>query len=291
MQTRKPCVAGQFYPAQHDSCIEQISQCITDVDWNQPLPDSIAAGIVPHAGWFFSGHIAASVFNAIKQIHQKVNTFIIFGAAHSYADNLPVVYDKGSWLTPLGEVAIDEELADQIIKTETAVSNLRVHINEHSIEVQVPFIEYMFPGAKIVPIITAPRNSAIELGYAVGEIIKNEKDKKIICLGSTDLTHYGPRYGFDPVGGGPEALKWAFEVNDVKFINLALSLEPQQLLVEAAENCNACGSGAAAAVVAAAKKLEKSRGILLAHENSNDIMIKKMNRASSEAVGYAAIIF
>ncbi|MHC4725677.1 MAG: AmmeMemoRadiSam system protein B [Planctomycetota bacterium] len=119
---------------------------------------------------------------------------------------------------------------------------------------------------------------------------KNE-NKKIVCIGSTDLTHYGPRYGFTPMGVNTEALKWADNVNDRMFIDLALKLEPESLLASAAENCNACGAGAAAAAIAAAKKLGKTEGLLLAHTNSNEIMLRNMHTPSADSVGYAAIIF
>lgn len=291
MQTRKPIVAGQFYPGQNDSCIDRINECRDAETLTETLPETIVAGIVPHAGWTFSGNLAALVFSAIRQQHEKVHTFVIFGAAHGYFGSLPAVYNRGSWITPLGEIFIDEELADDVLNAAPSVSDLSAHRNEHSIEVQVPFIQYLFPGAKILPIIVPPREQAVTLGRSVAELIAENERKKIVCIGSTDLTHYGPRYGFTPMGVNSEALKWANTVNDRKFIDLALKLEPERLLASAAENCNACGGGAAAAAIAAAKKLGKTKGLLLAHTNSNDVMLRTMNTTSADSVGYAAIIF
>jgi AmmeMemoRadiSam system protein B len=291
MQTRKPIVAGQFYPGQHNSCVDEVNEYIAQIPVFDELPEEIAAGIVPHAGWMFSGAPALMVFSAIKQRHEKVNTFVIFGAAHSYFSSVPGVYDRGSWLTPMGEVVIDEELADKLLKTGAAQSNPDVHRSEHSIEVQVPFIQYLFAGAKILPIVTPPMQQALKLGEAVGEIISAEGNKKIVCIGSTDLTHYGPRYGFTPMGTGADALKWSTEVNDRKFIDLALKLDPEGMLASSTENCNACGGGAAAAAVAAAKKLGKTKGLLLAHTDSNKVMKEKMGTSSADSVGYAAIVF
>ncbi len=291
MQKRKPIVAGQFYPGQHDSCIDEINECLDARVLSEPLPETIVAGIVPHAGWTFSGSLAAMVFSAIKQQHEKVHTFVIFGAAHGYFGQSPAVYDKGSWLTPVGEVAIDEELADAVLSTGSAVSDTGAHRAEHSIEVQVPFMQYLFPGTKILPIIVPPREQAIALGTSVGNIISEDENKKIVCIGSTDLTHYGPRYGFTPMGVSVDALKWADSVNDQKFIELALMLEPERLLATAAENCNACGAGAAAAAITAAKRTGKNEGLLLAHTNSNEVMLRKMGTTSADSVGYAAIVF
>ncbi|HUU19989.1 MAG TPA: AmmeMemoRadiSam system protein B [Sedimentisphaerales bacterium] len=291
MQKRKPIVAGQFYPGQHNSCIDEINECLDARTLSEPLPETIVAGIVPHAGWTFSGSLAAMVFSAVKQQHEKVHTFVIFGAAHGYFGQSPAVYDRGSWITPLGEVAIDEELADAVLSTGSAVSDTSAHRAEHSIEVQVPFMQYLFPGAKILPIIVPPREQAVALGTSVGNIINKDVHKKIVCIGSTDLTHYGPRYGFTPMGVSADALKWADSVNDQKFIDLALQLEPERLLASAAENCNACGPGAAAAAITAAKQVGKTEGLLLAHANSNEVMLRKMGTTSADSVGYAAIVF
>ena len=291
MQTRKPVVAGQFYPGQHDSCVDEVNECLEARTLSEPLPEAIVAGIVPHAGWTFSGSLAAVVFSAIKQRHEKVHTFIVFGAAHGYFGRSPAVYDRGSWITPLGEVAVDEELADAVLSTGPAVSDPSAHISEHSIEVQIPFIQYLFAGAKILPILVPPGQQAVALGTSVGQIISRDEQKKIVCIGSTDLTHYGPRYGFTPMGVSADALKWADSVNDQKFIDLALELEPERLLASAAENCNACGPGAAAAAIKAAKQIGKTEGLLLAHTNSNEVMLRKMGTTSADSVGYAAIVF
>ena len=307
MQARKPIVAGQFYPAQRSNCIDHIKQCLQGKEIPQSrsgpsrdglagmakplLPETIVAGIVPHAGWTFSGDLAAMVFSAIKNRHKKVDTFVIFGAAHGYFGESPAVYDEGTWMTPLGEVGVDEKLAQAVLSTGAAVNDSSAHSFEHSIEVQVPFIQYLFAGAKILPIIVPPREQAVPLGTEVGDIISRQQNQKIVCIGSTDLTHYGPRYGFVPMGTGSEALAWASTVNDQQFIDLALKLRARELLASAAENCNACGPGAAAAAVAAAKQLGKTKGLLLAHTNSNDVMLREMGTTSLESVGYAAIVF
>jgi len=291
MQARKPIVAGQFYPGRHDSCVDEIKECLEARTLSESLPETIVAGIVPHAGWTFSGSLAAMVFSAIKQRHEKVHTFVIFGAAHGYFGPTPAIDDSDFWETPLGNVGIDEMIADWLLDKKLVVADSLAHKGEHSIEVQVPFIQHLFPEAEILPIIVPPSEQAVSLGEAFGDIMKLKAGKKIVCIGSTDLTHYGPRYGFTPMGTGAEALKWADRVNDQKFIDLALKLEAQSLLTSAAENCNACGAGAAAAAVAAAKKLGKTEGLLLAHTNSNEIMLRKMGATSAESVGYAAIIF
>lgn len=290
MQTRKPIVAGQFYPGGKESCLAEVDKCLAGELDASELPDTIAGGIVPHAGWVFSGPAAGLVFSAVGRKNDEVDTFIIFGASHGYYGREAAVYDTGSWESPLGEIPVDEELADKVIATGKGVSNSNAHGTEHSIEVQVPFVQRLFPDAAILPVIVPPVTEAIELGEAVGDII-NEVEKKVVFIGSTDLTHYGPRYGFTPMGVGQEAVKWASEVNDKRFIDAALRLDAEKLLIESAEHQNACGPGAAAATIAAVKKQGREKGKLLMHTNSNEMMKEKMGTTGSDSVGYAAIVF
>jgi AmmeMemoRadiSam system protein B len=230
------------------------------------------------------------VVAAVKRQRATVDTFVIFGTAHSYFGALPAIDDSDSWQTPLGTVEIDDELRDALLAKEVAVTNGKAHQGEHSIEVQVPFLQHLFPEAKIVPIVTPPLEVAIALGEAVAEVATG-RSRTTICLGSTDLTHYGPRYGFTPMGKGADGLQWASNVNDRRFIDLALSLEAERLLAGAIETSNACGPGAAAAAVAASRKRGVARGRLLAYANSSDVMRNKMGTTSRDSVGYAAIVF
>ncbi|HAL45204.1 MAG: AmmeMemoRadiSam system protein B [Planctomycetes bacterium GWF2_42_9] len=292
MTARNPIVAGQFYPGTEKACRTEIEDYIQNRPAKAKLPEKIVGGIVPHAGWVFSGDLAGMVFKTIEQVNKEVDTFVIFGATHSHIGNQAAVYDKGSWLTPLGEIKIDEDLAAEILKnSKDAKANPNAHSYEHSIEVQIPFIQYIFKNAKIVPIMAAPAEYAIVLGMAVGECIKNMSDKKIVCIGSTDLTHYGPRYGFAPKGAGSKGIDWAKNINDNIFIDLAIEMNAEKVLIESMVNQNACGPGAAAATISAAKKLGKTKGVLLAHTHSNEVMERKYGQTGEESVGYAAIVY
>lgn len=290
MNIRKPAVAGQFYGGTKAQCLAEIEECLPLRDLNIELPDPIVAAIVPHAGWVFSGELAATAFKAIQQANQQVDTFVIFGAAHRYFGGGAVVYHSGAWETPLGQIEIDAELASQIVE-KGGIADPRAHHGEHSIEVQVPFIQHLFPNARIVPIIVPAADFDPNFGTHVGQLLHGQSDKKVVCVASTDLTHYGPRYGFCPQGTGEAALKWAREVNDMEFIDLALKMEPVQLLKVALEKGNACGPAAVATLVAVAKAMGRICGILLGHTTSYDIMLQKFNQSSEESVGYASIVF
>lgn len=290
MKVRKPAVAGQFYGGSRAECLEEIEECLPQEPIQGELPNPIVAAIVPHAGWMFSGNLAATAFKAIEQVNGDVDTFVIFGAAHRYYNGGAVVYDSGSWETPLGQIEIDAELAAEIV-AKGAIANCDAHRGEHSIEVQVPFIQHLFPKAKIVPIIVPVSGFDHSFGTHVGELIHSKPKQRIVCIASTDLTHYGPRYGFCPEGTGAAALKWAREVNDMEFIDLALRMEADKLVEDAIEKGNACGPAAVATVVSAAKTMGRICGVLLGHTTSNDVMLRKFNQESEESVGYAAIVF
>jgi AmmeMemoRadiSam system protein B len=290
MLIRKPAVAGQFYPGGRQDCINEIEEYLSAANITTPLPETIVSAIVPHAGWVFSGDLACKAFAAIKKQNKEVNTFVIFGTPHSYFSDLPAVYNFGKWITPLGEIDIDDDLAEKVIKTGIALSNTSVHRNEHSIEVQVPIIQHLFPTAKILPILMPPTVQSIEMAEELGDILQR-LNKKVVCIGSTDLTHYGPRYGFEPVGVGIDAIQWSSKVNDKKFIDAALKMVSRDLLLTTAEHCNACGPGAAAAAVSVATILGRQHGVILAQSNSYEVMVKKMGTTSDDCVGYVSIVY
>jgi len=290
MQIRMPVVAGQFYPADRDEALEAVAECLASPAPEEALGASIVAGLVPHAGWTFSGPLAAMVFSAVQQRGEHVKTFVVCGAAHGYLGHEPAVDESDRWETPLGQIEIDHALRAQLIERGVVTADPAAHRREHSIEVQVPFIQHLFPAAQLLPIIVPARATSLALGEALGAAAA-EAEETLVCIGSTDLTHYGPRYGFTPFGAGTEGVHWAHAVNDRAFIERALRLEPEALLSQALESGSACGPGAAAATIAAARRLGVGAGRLLAHTNSSDIMSRQRGTASRDSVGYAAVVF
>jgi AmmeMemoRadiSam system protein B len=260
---RRPAVAGQFYAGTRRECLAEINECLPKGPLSMALPETIVAGIVPHAGWVFSGDLAAMVFAAIKQIKQEPDTFILFGAAHGCCDMCPVIFPEGAWETPLGQIEIDAELTSQLIAL-GARPDAQAHRHEHSIEVQVPFIQHLFPKAKLVAAIMPPASNGYEcdFGHKVGTLLKTKRINAV-CIASTDLTHYGPRYGFAPKGTDSNGIHWAHSTNDMDFINHALHMDAEHLLQSSLEHENACGPAGAAAAIAAAKALGRTQGYLL----------------------------
>ncbi len=274
--------AANFYSKASEAWIEKALK-----GFEPPRLDaSPVAGLVPHAGWEFSGAVAAKVFRTIRS-QREPETLVLFGTVHrSIPDN--AVYSRGSWLTPFGEVMIDEDLADRILEQvgDFLERDESAHQHEHSIEVQMPFLKHFFPRAKAVPISVLPDKRAPDMGRRVGELLKQDGSDAII-VGTTDLTHYGDAYWFTPGGYGPAALDW-MKRNDARIIELATGLEAEKIVPEAARNQNACGAGAMAATVAAAKALGCAAGQTIEYTTSYDVMPEREFRM---AVGYVGMIF
>lgn len=286
MASRRPSVAGMFYPADDRSCRRQIEACVGE--YTPPVePVHIVAGIVPHAGWAYSGATAAKVFKNVK-VKASPETFLIFGAVHSWGVDQASMFAEGEWLTPFGRIEIDAELAKAILHlgSDEIIDNALAHSREHSIEVQVPFIQYFFPDAKILPIMISPGAQAVEIGQTIGKMLV-EQEKNIFVLGSTDLTHYGPRFQFTPYGTSPDFLD-AMKENDHRMIDLVVEMKTDKIIEEASRHRNACGAGAITATTATAKELGATHGHLLEYTTSQDIMPEPRD---PHAVGYAGIIF
>ncbi len=296
MDVRIPAVAGHFYPGSEQECRTDIEACLAEARRaraaSAPIdapPGVLCGGIVPHAGWMCSGPIAAEVLSALCT-GERLDTVIVFGAAHRLGSCRSAVYARGAWTSPLGQVDIDEELAAAVLSGfEEADDNPEAHAGEHSIEVQVPFIQHLAPAAKLLPILVPHASPAAALGLVVAEQARMMQ-RDVVFVGSTDLTHYGPRYGFAPRGVGPEGLTWAREINDRGILELMCRMESDQLVPEAKRHQNACGAGAAAATVAACRRSGATRGILLRHATSAQVLHDRFGEMN-DAVGYAGIVF
>lgn len=289
MSVRYPAVAGQFYPGSSKQCQAEIADCLAQLGRPAGFSGQAVGGIVPHAGWVFSGAVAAGVLSTLTT--EPVETFVVFGAMHRYLSrSAGAVFAQGRWETPLGTVEIDEQLGQAVLSASTMLSDEpEAHEQEHSIEVQVPFIQKIAPAARLLPIIVPPSASAPDVGQVVAEQVQM-LGRKAVFVGSTDLTHYGPRYRFTPMGSGPKALQWAKEVNDRRLLDLVIAMKSDEVVPEAIEHHNACGSGAVAATMQACKVMGADQARLLRHTTSNEVDARRFGE-SADAVGYAGIIF
>jgi MEMO1 family protein len=281
MRVREPS-ADDFYPRDCAAAIERFVGSYSPPEFaRQPV-----AAVVPHAGWQYSGAVAAKVFQCIKRSTDP-QTFVLLGAVHRWV-GINGVDPEGGWATPLGVAAIDEDLANRVLDHAGSFLTIAPHAHrgEHSIEVEIPFIQYFFPEAKFVPIAVNPDARAVPLGAALADVLQGY-ERRTFIVGSTDLTHYGEPYHFSPAGYGETAREW-MRRNDARIIGYAEGMQEQEIIGEAAQHHNACGAGALAATVAAAKALGSDAGRLIEYTTSFDVVPDPPFRM---AVGYAGMIF
>ncbi len=290
MRIREPVVAGQFYEADPAGCRARVVELLAQGTASLSSTGRPVAGLVPHAGWIYSGAVAAEVFQVLAAAGTP-DVVILFGGVHQARGRQAALFGSGRWETPLGPVDIDERLAERILgHTNLIVDEPYAHEHEHSIEVQIPFVQHVFPDAKIVPIMVPSMAVAHQVGDAVSRTLASyEYNAQIV--GTTDLTHYGPSYGFAPRGVGAVGNTWAKDENDRRFIDLVCHLEAEAVVAEAAEYANACSSGAVAATIAAAQSLGATAGHVLRQTTSAEVMADRGCEEQYDSVGYAGIVF
>ena len=282
MSAREPAFAGSWYPDTAAGCRRDIESFLEERPL-AALPRAPLGGIVPHAGWYFSGSLACHIIGSM-QADPPPDILVIFGM-HMHSAASPVIMTTGAWHTPLGDLPIAEDLAHHLAaQFDFEVEAPRDPNRDNTIELQLPFIRHFFGPVPILPIGVPPSTEALRIADAVATYAQAEK-RRIKVIGSTDLTHYGPNYACTDKGRGASAVKWVREENDRRFIDALLALAPGRVIDEAQRRQNACCAGAAAACVEAAMGLGAREGRLQAYANSHD------KRPGDSFVGYAGVVF
>jgi hypothetical protein len=266
MMVRSPVVAGQFYAGSASTLERQIKGYI-----DEKVQKEEAIGLIsPHAGYMYSGPVAGAT---ISKIVFK-DTFIIMGPNHTGRGKPFSIMTEGSWETPLGSVEIDSELGKELLKRSGFLEEDTIaHLYEHSIEVQIPFLQYFKRDIEIVPIIFSPAPGAIykEIGKAIAETIKG-LGKGAVIMASSDMTHYEPH----------ESAK----AKDAKAIEAIVALDEDELLNRVRSlNISMCGYAPAVSLIVAAKELGAKKAELVKYQTSGDT-----SGDYSAVVGYAGII-
>ncbi|MDR2461085.1 MAG: AmmeMemoRadiSam system protein B [Deltaproteobacteria bacterium] len=240
--------------------------------------------IVPHAGWFFSGRLAASTLKAALELFgQKGPEAVVILGGHLPKGAPTVSFTEDAWDTPLAPVTLAPNMNAALAKnlgTSVQLVSWEGRTNDNTIEVLLPLIKYYFPHAAILALRAAPDQSALILAKALLQLFK---DKKTLYVASTDLTHYGYGYGFAPAGVGAKGEKYR-EKNDRFFIQAALELNSKELLDLGNYNMAACSAGAASVCSEIAALLGAS-GVLVDYYSSTDIL------PGEQSVGYAGILY
>ena len=286
---RNAAVAGQFYPGNEKSLQQQIEECFLDKRGIGTIPSIKKIGnnlkglVVPHAGFVYSGAIASHAYARLAE-QGFADTFIILGPNHTGIGTGVSVMTEGAWKTPFGTVPIDSSLA-QTISTGIIDRDASAHTYEHSIEVQLPFLQYIARGRKFdfVPVCMIMQD--YETIQEVGDILTkaSQKSKKnIVLIASSDFSHAGFNYQSTPPKG-MRVDNYA-EKQDALAIEKILSLDPKGLIQTVEEHTiTMCGYGPVAAMLFAAKKLGATKAELLKYGTSYEV------HPGSSCVGYGAI--
>jgi len=270
MVTRPPAVAGAFYELDPKRLRAQVAACFAENPKAAAKQPFIGA-VVPHAGLMYSGHVAAA-FYGLAELPKR---FIILCPNHTGYGHFAALNRDGAWRTPLGDVAIDTKLATALMaKSKLLADDPRAHAREHSLEVQLPFLQDLLGNDfTFVPLcLGVPSYDMCEqIGNAIAEVIADETDT-IGILASSDLNHYQDQ---------KETLR-----KDQLAIDQVVSLNPRELwrVVDEAD-ISMCGFIPTTAMLVAANKLGAKSAKLIKHATSGDI-----NRDYSQVVGYASIL-
>jgi len=283
MNIRRAIFSGSWYPGDESSCRQEILDFVKNSVSVTSQKIKRVGGIVPHAGWYFSGQIACNVINCLKG-RQDPDVIVIFGM-HLPPSGPNFIMNQGYWETPIGKIEIDEELSNHLIKRfPFQVENPESARQDNTIELQLPFIKYFFPDVKIVPIGVAPTSQAMDIGRSVVKLA-NKLGLHIKVLGSTDLTHYGMNYGFTPQGKGRDAVNWVKYENDRRIVEQMMEMDSEMVMKEGLSHQNACCPGAAAAAIEAGKNLGAEKAESLVYATSYD------KSPGESFVGYVGIVF
>jgi len=286
---RNAVVAGQFYPSNEKSLRQQIEECFLEkrgygkIPVIQKIRGTLKGLVVPHAGFVYSGAIAAHAYGRLAE-QGFAETFIILGPNHTGMGSGVSVITQGAWKTPLGTVSLDESLA-QSIATGIIDQDPSAHTYEHSIEVQLPFLQYLGQGLtfEFVPICMMMQDyeTVQDVGDILAKAIQRSK-KRIILVASSDFSHAGFNYRSAPPSG-MRVDEYATK-QDTLAIQEILALDPQQLIETVEQHAiTMCGYGPVATMLLAVKKLGATTAELLKYGTSYEV------HPGSSCVGYGAI--
>lgn len=275
MRIRSRSLEGGWYPAEAD----QIRAAVTE--WEKTLEEgpgqSAGAGVAPHAGWYFSGRLA---WDTLRRARSDTQTVIVAGG-HRPPGSPPLAAWEEAFRTPLGLIPSDLELAEALGAYLGLESDIWM---DNTVEVLLPLVRLRFPEAGVLWLRVPNDDSAEKMGAAVSRAV-SDLGRKVFFLASTDLTHYGPSYGFCPRGRGSEALEWVRNVNDAGILSAILSLDAQDVIRRGNEDRAACSAGAAAAAIGFARAAGFTNPRLCGYYTSHDV------HPADSFVGYCSVVF
>ncbi len=274
MKIRRPAVSGLFYAGTVGELEEQIGWCYKHELGPGTIPQvnsiglrRLVAMVVPHAGYYYSGPVAAHAYKELAE-DGIFDTAVILGPNHTGYGGPVSVWAEGRWSTPLGDVEVDKKLAQRLLG-DVIRADETAHVHEHSIEVQLPWLQYLYGKVRIVPVVMLAQD--LETARTVGKSIA-QAGGNLIVIASSDLTHYEPH-------------SVAME-KDSSVIEAVIALDEEELYERCERlRCTMCGYGPVAAAMVASKEMEGDKASLLKYATSGDT-----SGDFSRVVGYGSIV-
>lgn len=279
MNIRNRALPEGWYPSSEGEIRDLISEWEPKYHPRGGLRD-IIAGIVPHAGWAFCGSFIAEVLSSFQR---NIETIVVLGG-HNSPGGPVIEYSEDIWCLPSGDLDRDKVFSERINKSLSEDFSLVSEKSvDNTVEVIMPLIAVMFPYVKWAAWRLPSDEKSIEFGKILASAAK-ETGRRIAVIGSTDLTHYGPNYGFSPRESLKSPLSWVKD-RDSRILKALAGFEGKKALKLAADEHSACSAGAAVGAMAFARSIGCSNGQILNYSTSREI------HPSSSFVGYGSIIW
>ncbi len=272
-QTREPAVAGQWYPKDRDKLQEMMDSLFEDIDLKDNSHLNPFGLISPHAGFVYSGKVAAYGYSLLDG--KKIDTVILLGSSHHFSNDVVSIYDGDFCQTPFGKIPIDKDISGKLIKADKRfVFEPEIHAPEHSLEAQLPFLQYKLENFKVVLILTSTNDLSLldKLAETIVSI-SEDTDKKLLYINSSDMSHF-------------HNYKTASKM-DQYTIDLILEKKWDKLRQEIfSRNCEMCGYFALYPFLQIMQHFQHDKAVLLNYANSGDV-----SGDMSRVVGYTSIVF
>jgi AmmeMemoRadiSam system protein B len=271
---REPAVAGAFYPSNPNVLSDDITGYLKKAE-KEAIEGNIIALISPHAGYSYSGQVAAYAYKLVEGM--DFDDVVVIAPSHQWPFEGASIYHRGGFRTPLGVVPIDGDMCDEIMARDRRFQFIpEAHLKEHSLEVQLPFLQVALKGYRLVPIVLmggANYEICQSLGKAIAESLR---ERNVLIVASSDLTH---SYNYREVVEQDELL--AGHIDQFDITGLVEDLREGR--------CQACGDGSVLSAMIAAKTLGGEKGKVLKLTNSGDVTGDR--RPGNYTVGYLAGVF
>ena len=271
IKIRPPSVAGMFYPEKKIDLDQEVAMVLEESkDYN--IPGEIVSIVVPHAGYMYSGGVAARAYR--QMLNQEVDIVVVIAPSHREYFREISVFNGYAYSTPLGTLPVDKELVQKLVDTnpEIILSEKGHRFEEHALEVQLPFLQKVFENFRFIPIVMGEhtRENINTLAQGLFQVFRNEK---VLIVASTDLSHF---YNNEEASTLDQVV-----IDDIK------NFDEEKLYQDLhSGKCEMCGGGPAMAAMKASKLLGAKKSEVLLYRNSGDI-----TGDLSEVVGYLSAVF